>query len=153
MTRIWIDLAIANHQARNISILFGNGNGTFQPQIMYKSGTDPISLIVKDLNNAQALDLVVANQEDNSISIFVNSMDRTFPLDRNLRVTDRSSIVVSADFNQDRMLNRYSNNIDIFFGNGDMTFTSNEDLATGIRPSALIVDDFVMRVINEQSNN
>ena len=34
-----LDLAVANYNSGNVSVLLGNGNGTFQPAVFYTSGT------------------------------------------------------------------------------------------------------------------
>jgi Big-like domain-containing protein/VCBS repeat protein len=54
-----------------ISLLLGNGDGTFQPYSQYLAGP-PSSFSAADLNDDGALDLVVSNVYDPSISIFFN---------------------------------------------------------------------------------
>jgi hypothetical protein len=39
------DLASANQNANSVSVLLGNGNGTFQPKVDYSAGTRPNSII------------------------------------------------------------------------------------------------------------
>ena len=36
------DLAVANYDSNDVSILLGNGDGTFQNQVTYAVGTDPM---------------------------------------------------------------------------------------------------------------
>jgi hypothetical protein len=62
------DLVVANHCASNncpngaVSVLLGNGDGTFQTAVAYGSrGTGPFSVAVGDLNGDGKPDLVVAN--------------------------------------------------------------------------------------------
>ena len=45
-----------------MSVLLGNGNGTFQAQQTFAVGTDPLSVAVADLNGDGIPDLVVANE-------------------------------------------------------------------------------------------
>ena len=54
-----------------ISLLLGNGDGTFQPYSQYLAGP-PSSFSAADLNDDSALDLVVSNVYDTSVSIFFN---------------------------------------------------------------------------------
>jgi len=53
-----------------VSVLLGNGDGTFQPQQTYGVGSSPSSVAVGDLGNGH-LDLVVANQGANTVSVLL----------------------------------------------------------------------------------
>src|SRR5678815_3632656 len=44
------DLAVANFDSKNVSILMGNGNGTFQSAVNYGTGKQPFSVTVGDFN-------------------------------------------------------------------------------------------------------
>jgi hypothetical protein len=55
------DLAVANYGSNTISILLGNGNGTFQAQTTRAAGTNPFALAVGDFNGDRRPDLAVAN--------------------------------------------------------------------------------------------
>jgi hypothetical protein len=64
------DLIVANNNCLptscgalgSLSVLLGNGDGTFQPATTYSSGgDDPGDVVVADLNNDGKLDLVIAN--------------------------------------------------------------------------------------------
>ncbi len=60
-----LDLAVANENDNTISILLGNGNGTFQAQTTVNSGaTAPIALAAADFNGDGSLDFAVVNQTD-----------------------------------------------------------------------------------------
>src|SRR6516164_5950615 len=59
------DLVVANHQSGTVSVLLGNGDGTFQPALNYvlpaqPPGTQtPLSVAVGDFNKDGKLDLAV----------------------------------------------------------------------------------------------
>src|SRR5207253_2538010 len=71
-----LDLAVANNNlgssdtpGTNISVLLGNGDGTFQAPVNYGAQKYPSSIAVGDFNTDGKLDLVVANE----VSIAVNN--------------------------------------------------------------------------------
>ena len=64
-----LDLAVANALSNDVSILQGNGDGTFQTAVNYAAGTNPYSIAVGDFNGDGKLDLAVANLGGNNVSI------------------------------------------------------------------------------------
>ena len=62
-----------NVQGYTISLLLGNGDGTFQPHVEFQTGTTPVSVSAGDFNGDGALDLAVANQFDGTLSILLNT--------------------------------------------------------------------------------
>src|SRR2546423_2071339 len=53
------DLAVAKSGSTNISVLLGNGDGTFQAAVKYGPGAAPSSLAAGDFNGDGRLDLGV----------------------------------------------------------------------------------------------
>lgn len=64
--------------SNTVSILLGNGDGTFQTHVDYPTGTSPTSVAVGDFNGDGKLDLAVTNQDDNTVSILLGNGDGTF---------------------------------------------------------------------------
>jgi tetratricopeptide (TPR) repeat protein len=66
------DLVVANSTSHNVTVLLGNGDGTFQEAAgsPYSVGNNPSSVVVADFNGDGDLDFAVANLGDNSISVF-----------------------------------------------------------------------------------
>ncbi len=54
-----LDLATVNSDGNSVSVLLGNGDGTFQNQMQYEFSSIPTSLTVGDFNNDAKLDLAV----------------------------------------------------------------------------------------------
>ena len=52
-----LDLAVANSGLNDVSVLFGNGNGSFQPAANYPVGSGPASITAGDVNGDTYLDL------------------------------------------------------------------------------------------------
>jgi len=67
-----IDLSVANYNDDTISVLFGNGDGTFQNMTVYPTGTSPTCIISGDFNNDNKPDLAIINEQSNDISVFLN---------------------------------------------------------------------------------
>src|SRR5580704_8910187 len=55
-----LDLVVANGGASSMSVLFGNGDGTFQPHVDYGTGGNPTAVAVGDFNGDGKPDLAVA---------------------------------------------------------------------------------------------
>ena len=57
-----------------VSVLPGTGDGTFEPPLQFLTGGQgPHSVVVADLNADGLPDLVVANKDQNSIGVLMNS--------------------------------------------------------------------------------
>ncbi len=56
-----LDLAVSNTTAGTVSILLGNGDGTFQTQTTFNAGTSPYGIAVTDLDGDGNLDLVIGS--------------------------------------------------------------------------------------------
>jgi hypothetical protein len=48
------DIAVANQNGNNVSVLLGNGDGTLQAPTYYLAGTIPVFLAVGDFNGTAA---------------------------------------------------------------------------------------------------
>jgi hypothetical protein len=67
-----LDLAVANAGDNTVSVMLGNGNGIFQNQTLYLTGTAPTSVISGDLNNHNKPDLFVTNSGSGDLSVLLN---------------------------------------------------------------------------------
>jgi hypothetical protein len=73
-----LDLAVANSPSNTVSVLLGNGDGTFHTApINYLAGNAPNSVAVGDFNGDDAVDLAVANSNSHDVSILLN--DNAWP--------------------------------------------------------------------------
>src|SRR5262249_52350162 len=67
----------ANGNDNTVSVLLGNGNGTFQPQHTFPVGFGPVSVAVADLGNGYP-DILTANNSDNTVSVLLGTGNGTF---------------------------------------------------------------------------
>jgi hypothetical protein len=95
------DLAVANQgpPALGLYVLFGNGDGTFQPPTLI--GTDAGPLVVADFNNDDRPDLAVADQYRGTASVFLANGDGSFQPARNYVSRLSAMFVAAGDFNGD----------------------------------------------------
>src|SRR5712692_1328459 len=71
-----LDLAVVNSGSNTVSILLGNGNGTFTTGQTISVGTNPVAIVVGNFDGK--LDLVVANKGSNTLSVLLGNGDGTF---------------------------------------------------------------------------
>ena len=145
-----MDIAVANYYGSDsggrLSILFGNGDGTFKPPVSYYSGGLAVSVAVGDFNKDGVPDLVVANQNSADVSVFLGVGDGTF----NPAVTYPAGFFPNAvtvgDFNGDGNLDLAvadgNNTINILLGKGDGYFEAAVSYPGGNNPTSIVAADF-----------
>ncbi len=136
-----LDLAVANDfrgaGTGNVSVLMGNGNGTFQTaQNFDTGGMLSASVVVGDFNRDGKLDLAVASESSASVSVLMGNGDGTFQTARNFAVGGSPVSLAVGDFNGDGKLdlataNVFSDTVSVLLGNGDGTFQTAQVLAAG----------------------
>ena len=55
------DLVTTNNRSSDVSVLLGNGDGSFQTAVFFAAGASPRSVAVADLDGDSVPDLVTAN--------------------------------------------------------------------------------------------
>ncbi|MFH0799397.1 MAG: VCBS repeat-containing protein [Pseudomonadota bacterium] len=142
-----LDLAAANWTGNSVSILMGNGDGTFAGNVDYTVGTQPSLLIAGDFNGDGDLDLAISNRGDNSISVLFGAGDGTFGNRANYAVGTQPWGIIAADLFGSGYVdiavgNAADNNLTVLRNNGTGTFTAYADYATGASPFFLVAADF-----------
>lgn len=146
------DLIAANAGDDTVSVLLGNGDGTFQSQVTYATGADPVSVATGQFNSIidSYIDLAAANKGSNSVSILLGNGDGTFRNQTTLNTGHSPVFVITANFhdlssgNEDlAVVNQDDNTISLFQGNGDGTFKTptSISLPSGYKPAALAAED------------
>ena len=155
-----VDLVVSDSISGNVSILLGNGDGTFQPAVNYPVGEGSsfqfFQVAVADFNSDCKLDFAVSNFDGNNVSVFLGNGDGTFQAAVNYRVRTNPSWVAAGDFDADGNLDLVVSNqnctlggppcgrgtVSILLGNGDGTFRPHVDYAAGTAPNDVTVGDY-----------
>ena len=142
-----LDLAVANNDDDNVSVLLGNGDGTFDFQATYDAGEGPASVAADDFDGDGNVDLAVANFQSDDVSVMLGVGDGTFPAHVEYATGDGAIWVTTADFDADgaRDLAVGNSNIDevsILLGAGDGTFAAADNFPAGDYPQSVTAGDF-----------
>ena len=113
----------------SISILLGNGDGTFaDPKYINEVEGDLLQISIKDVNNDKFQDLILAGKYSTKISVFLGNGDGTFgsQIISQLGPLTHTSYITIADMNGDRFFDvvTYASGLWVLLGNGDGTFGS-----------------------------
>ncbi|WP_263383328.1 FG-GAP-like repeat-containing protein [Granulicella arctica] len=153
------DLAVSNLVSGTVSILLGIGDGTFQAQQSYNTGStgtpgamtfpEPYGLTIADFNKDGFQDLVTTNMTEGTISILLGNGDGSFAAPTSTPVGKDAFLSVVADFNGDgnpdlMVVNSFPNNVFYLRGDGSGSFNHSAAItyATGGTPYSAVVGDF-----------
>ena len=145
-----LDLALITGAPAPLSLMAGNGTGTFQPPIDYVTGLDardrPVAIAVGDVNGDGGADIVVGNGRSGSLSLLLaDGQGSLLPAAIYYTPYVPKAIAV-ADVNRDDipdLLVVDSNTLSVLLGQGDGTVSLQPTgFSTLENSSTLIVADF-----------
>jgi VCBS repeat protein/centrosomal CEP192-like protein len=131
-----------------IQALLGNGDGTFQPPVLYAIPDYTYSVAIADFNHDGKPDLAVAAWAgEGEIAILLGKGDGTFQPYQSYPAGQYPGQIAVADFNGDGNLDVATVRPDgpglsVLLGNGDGTFQPYVAYALPVAPSALVTGDF-----------
>jgi outer membrane protein assembly factor BamB len=139
-----LDLAVVTE---GLSVMLGNGDGTFQAAVTYSStsaGTDDIA--VADFNADGALDVAISDQSTNDVAVMLGNGDGSFRPAVLYAVGNLPYSVAIGDVNGDgkkdlAVANGRDDTVSILLGAGDGTFQAKGAFATGARPTSVGIAD------------
>lgn len=139
------DLAVANHDSNNVSILFNSGGGCFAAPVHYAIGAGPVAIALADVNNDGRSDLVVAN-DTGTVSVLLRNAGGTFQTARSFTAGTGPRAVTVADLNGDRcqditVANATSGGLSVLLGNCLGGFAAARSYPVGTAPQSVAVAD------------
>jgi outer membrane protein assembly factor BamB len=151
----FLDLAVANGSANTVSILLNNGKGIFAQTSVVSLVTginqpfviNPCAITAGDFNGDGYLDLAVANQKANTVSILLNNGNGTFTQNSKIGLKRGPWSITTGDFNVDGYLDlavadALDCEVEILLNNGDGTFTGSSAISVGRLPMSITAGDF-----------
>ena len=144
------DLVIA--VSTYVSVLLGNGDGTFQAFTEYGNGGLTTSVAIADFNGDHKLDLAVTRGYSAVVSILLGAGDGTFPTETDYPTANGPIAVLIADFNGDGKFDVATTNepwgvwpppfgsVSVLLGNGDGTLQPHLDYGVGATPIVAAAD-------------
>jgi uncharacterized protein (DUF2141 family) len=151
-----LDMVAANNGGGGVglgyvSIVLGNGNGTFQKPLDLKAGKVPQAVAVGDFNGDGKLDLAIGNQcytscQKGAVSVMFGNGDGTFQKALTTPISSGAFFVAASDLNGDGKLDvvaaeYLAERVTVLLGNGNGTFQSPIDLIVGNGPRSVAIDD------------
>jgi hypothetical protein len=143
------DFAVVNAGDNTVSVLIGNGNGTFQPKVDYATGTAPQAVAIADVNGDGKPDLVIGNSATSpgtTMSVLIGNGDGTFGSKLDYPTNSAAQAIAVTDVSSDGkadVLVAGLNAVSVLLNNGNGTFSSKVDytVGAGFVPRSIAIGD------------
>lgn len=142
-----VDIVVTNLNSNSVSIMLGNGDGTFGDATHISVGRRPTSVAIGNFNPDGKPDLAVVNAGDDTITILLGNGDGTFVTYTTYTVPSRPVAVAVGDFNNDGKKDLavaclLSSTVTVLLGDGTGAFPTRHSFGVGRHPTALAIADF-----------
>jgi len=124
-----VDLVTANKVGDSVSVLIGNGDGTFRPRVNYAAGDLPRGMALLDMDGDGDTDVVTTNANSSDMSLFFNNGAGVLSPQVRMEGGGAAEWALGAgDMNGDGILDlvvgaQNSQRVIVWLGDGDGTFT------------------------------
>ncbi len=130
-----------------VTVLLGNGDGTFQSGQTYPVGETPFPVTLADLTGNGTLDIITGNDGTNDISVLMGRGDGTFLPEIRIPTGLVPYQLAVADFNGDgrpdiAVADFQSNDVTVLLNQSDGVFGPPEQISTGASQIATVTADF-----------
>ena len=122
-----VAVALAGSGNVGVEILWGKGDGQFEPSELFRGGGQPLTIANIDANGDGWIDLVTSSNSLHAMTIVMNNGDGTFKTLRDFAAGEFPKYVAASDFDGDgnvdlAVSNGTSDTIAVTLGRGDGTF-------------------------------
>jgi hypothetical protein len=149
------DIVVTNENSNTVSVFRNTGSSgviSFAAQVVFTAGTTPISVAIGDFNGDGKADLVVANVNSNTVSVFRNTGNTgiiSYAAKEDLAVATNPYSVAIGDLDGDgkadlAVANFSSNIVSVFRNNGSsgtISYAPKVDFITGDNPYLVRIGD------------
>ncbi|CAF4606681.1 unnamed protein product [Rotaria socialis] len=148
-----LDIIVVNAGTDDLVILLGCGNGSFTTTKRLSTGenSNPIAIILADINKDGRTDIVVVNHAHDTIGVLFGYGNLTFSTlySYSTGIDSGPKSIAAGDFNSDGRIdivvgNYGTSSISIFLGNEKESFITQMNYSTGYQswPACITVGDF-----------
>jgi len=143
------DLAVANNSTSNISVLLGNGDGTFGVKTDYDVGQPAYGVVITDLNSDGKLDIVAETSFSltEGVSVLLGNGNGSFQtrVDNLFSGSAQPKSIIASDFNNDNkpdivVIN--GSGASVLLGNGDGSLKPPVSYGSSDFATSVAVGDF-----------
>jgi hypothetical protein len=130
-----------------VSVLYNNGDGTFQPPVNFAVGSSPEAVVLADTRGYGVLDIVTANYDSGTVSVLFNNYDGTFGPKQDYAAGRFPNSLAAVDVDGDGFPDLVTTNfldhtVSVMRNHEDGTFGSPVAYNVGSVPSAVTGGDF-----------
>ena len=141
------DLVTSNYSSNTLSVLMGNGDGSFLAPVDYAVSNYAFGMALGDVNGDGYPDIAVGFDEGGNVGVLLGNGDGTFQAMLTNTTSGASFYVALTDLNHDgnldiATLNSSAGGVSVLLGNGDGTFQAEQAYSAGSYSYGLAVADF-----------
>jgi len=129
------DVATSNQDSNTVSVLLGNGNGTFLAAATYAVGATPMGITVGDVNNDGNADLIVTDFGSDAVSVLMGDGTGAFAPELRYAAGTHPTAVAMGAFTTGEATPDIVAALDLGHAHDLVTLASNKPTITGFTPT------------------